>query len=503
MEFSQEFHTRFAESVAKAISETQYAIPNSEKANSPTVETATSPVTGEEVTRTSYSAQSALTPASGAELLQIKDAIADGNRVTQEQNDALISKLGAVVDKVTQSMLQGLNTSSSDATQNALNADVMQQASQQQAESRQTEEAKSQIDAVAREAAAESGKADQARMEGLTPTAEEAHGGASVADADLAKMVEEAQAFYESQKGGAEPQGQADADEIQGMLDALDSLGVSEEEKEEEKEEFWEGLEKSLNGVLSAQAEKKKGESITPTQLKAITDDMTGELGGVIRQQNGRMIIPRDAAAAEMPTTDAGITGAGKAIEMEGARGRGEKGPDRERPMAPVNGLGRSMSNIERLLMQNFQSLSQLFRRPPRLPCRGEAGAEGLHARSAAGPRSRGSRRQAGGSRLSQGTCRRSGLPGRLSRSLPPPRGAAKLTGMAAGRRQEAGQHGRWAAPRSWPAWCQASARSWPSWPLGGAAKLTGMAAGRRREADRHGRWAASRSWPTRPPTGS
>ena len=420
MEFSQAFHTRFAESVAKAISETQYAIPNSEKANSPTVETATSPATGEEVTRTSYSAQSALTPASGAELLQIKDAIADGNRVTQEQNDALISKLGAVVDGVTQSMLQGLNTSSSDATQNALNADVMQQASQQQAESRQAEEAKSQIDAVAREAAAESGKADQARMEGLTPTAEEAHGGASVADADLAKMVEEAQAFYESQKSGAEPQGQIDTDEIQGMLDALDSLGVSEEEKEEEKEEFWEGLEKSLNGVLSAQAEKK-GESITPTQLKAITDDMTGELGGVIRQQNGRMIVPRDAAAAEMPTTDAGITGAGKAIEMEGARGRGEKGPDRERPMAPVNGLGRSMSNIERLLMQNFQSLSQLFRRPPRLPCRGEAGAEGLHARSAAGPRSRGSRRQAGGSRRSQGTCRRSGRPSRLSCSLAPP----------------------------------------------------------------------------------
>ena len=448
MEFSQAFHTRFAESVAKAISETQYAIPNSEKANSPTVETATSPATGEEVTRTSYSAQSALTPASGAELLQIKDAIADGNRVTQEQNDALISKLGAVVDKVTQSMLQGLNTSSSDATQNALNADVMQQASQQQAESRQAEEAKSQIDAVAREAA-ESGKADQARMEGLTPTAEEAHGGASVADADLAKMVEEAQAFYESQKSGAEPQGQIDTDEIQGMLDALDSLGVSEEEKEEEKEEFWEGLEKSLNGVLSAQAEKKKGESITPTQLKAITDDMTGELGGVIRQQNGRMIVPRDAAAAEMPTTDAGITGAGKAIEMEGARGRGEKGPDREKPMAPANGLGRSMSNIERLLMQNFQSLSQLFRRPPRLPCRGEAGAEGLHARSAAGPRSRGSRRQAGGSRLSQGTCRRSGLPGRLSRSLS---GAAKLAGMAgmaAGRRQEAGRHGRRAASRS------------------------------------------------------
>ena len=420
MEFSQAFHTRFAESVAKAISETQYAIPNSEKANSPTVETATSPAIGEEVTRTSYSAQSALTPASGAELLQIKDAIADGNRVTQEQNDALISKLGAVVDGVTQSMLQGLNTSSSDATQNALNADVMQQASQQQAESRQAEEAKSQIDAVAREAAAESGKADQARMEGLTPTAEEAHGGASVADADLAKMVEEAQAFYESQKSGAEPQGQIDTDEIQGMLDALDSLGVSEEEKEEEKEEFWEGLEKSLNGVLSAQAEKK-GESITPTQLKAITDDMTGELGGVIRQQNGRMIVPRDAAAAEMPTTDAGITGAGKAIEMEGARGRGEKGPDRERPMAPVNGLGRSMSNIERLLMQNFQSLSQLFRRPPRLPCRGEAGAEGLHARSAAGPRSRGSRRQAGGSRRSQGTCRRSGRPSRLSCSLAPP----------------------------------------------------------------------------------
>ena len=449
MEFSQAFHTRFAESVAKAISETQYAIPNSEKANSPTVETATSPATGEEVTRTSYSAQSALTPASGAELLQIKDAIADGNRVTQEQNDALISKLGAVVDGVTQSMLQRLNTSSSDATQNALNADVMQQASQQQAESRQAEEAKSQIDAVAREAA-ESGKADQARMEGLTPTAEEAHGGASVADADLAKMVEEAQAFYESQKSGAEPQGQADADEIQGMLDALDSLGVSEEEKEEEKEEFWEGLEKSLNGVLSAQAEKKKeGGSITPTQLKAITDDMTGELGGVIRQQNGRMIVPRDAAAAEMPTTDAGITGAGKAIEMEGARGRGEKGPDRERPMAPANGLGRSMSNIERLLMQNFQSLSQLFRRPPRLPCRGEAGAEGLHARSAAGPRSRESRRQAGGSRLSQGTCRRSGLPGRLSRSLS---GAAKLAGMAgmaAGRRQEVGRHGRRAASRS------------------------------------------------------
>ena len=448
MEFSQAFHTRFAESVAKAISETQYAIPNSEKANSPTVETATSPATGEEVTRTSYSAQSALTPASGAELLQIKDAIADGNRVTQEQNDTLISKLGAVVDKVTQSMLQGLNTSSSDATQNALNADVMQQASQQQAESRQTEEAKSQIDAVAREAAAESGKADQARMEGLTPTAEEAHGGASVADADLAKMVEEAQAFYESQKGGAEPQGQADADEIQGMLDALDSLGVSEEEEEEEKEEFWEGLEKSLNGVLSAQAEKK-GESITPTQLKAITDDMTGELGGVIRQQNGRMIVPRDATAAERPVPDAGIMGAGKAIEMEGARGRGEKGPDRERPMAPVNGLGRSMSNIERLLMQNFQSLSQLFRRPPRLPCRGEAGAEGLHARSAAGPRSRGSRRQAGGSRLSQGMCRRSGLPGRLSRSLS---GAAKLAGMAgmaAGRRQEVGRHGRRAASRS------------------------------------------------------
>ena len=464
MEFSQAFHTRFAESVAKAISETQYAIPNSEKANSPTVETATSPATGEEVTRTSYSAQSALTPASGAELLQIKGTIADGNRVTQEQNDALISKLGAVVDKVTQGMLQGLNTSSSDATQNALNADVMQQASQQQAEARQAEEAKSQIDAVAREAAAESGKADQARMEGLTPTAEEAHGGASVADADLAKMVEEAQAFYESQKGGAEPQGQADADEIQGMLDALDSLGVSEEEEEEEKEEFWEGLEKSLNGVLSAQAEKKKkGESITPTQLKAITDDMTGELGGVIRQQNGRMIVPKDAAAAEMPTTDAGITGAGKAIEMEGARGRGEKGPDRERPMAPVNGLGRSMSNIERLLMQNFQSMSQLFRRPPRLPGRGEAGAEGLHARSAAGPRSRGSRRQAGGSRLSQGTCRRSGLPGRLSRSLS---GAAKLAGMAgmaAGRRQEVGRHGRRAASRSWPAWCQASARSWPA----------------------------------------
>lgn len=449
MEFSQAFHTRFAESVAKAISETQYAIPNSEKANSPTVETATSPATGEEVTRTSYSAQSALTPANGAELLQIKDAIADGNRVTQEQNDALISKLGAVVDGVTQGMLQGLNTSSSDATQNTLNADVMQQASQQQAESRQAEEAKSQIDAVAREAA-ESGKADQARMEGLTPTAEEAHGGASVADADLAKMVEEAQAFYESQKGGAEPQGQIDTDEIQGMLDALDSLGVSEEEEEEEKEEFWEGLEKSLNGVLSAQAEKKKeGESITPTQLKAIADDMTGELGGVIRQQNGRMIVPRDAAAAEMPTTDAGITGAGKAIEMEGARGRGEKGPDRERPMAPANGLGRSMSNIERLLMQNFQSLSQLFRRPPRLPCRGEAGAEGLHARSAAGPRSRGSRRQAGGSRLSQGTCRRSGLPGRLSRSLS---GAAKLAGMAgmaAGRRQEVGRHGRRAASRS------------------------------------------------------
>lgn len=467
MEFSQAFHTRFAESVAKAISETQYAIPNSEKANSPTTETATSPATGEEVTRTSYSAQSALTPASGAELLQIKDAITDGNRVTQEQNDTLISKLGAVVDKVTQSMLQGLNTSSSDATQNALNADVMQQASQQQAESRQTEEAKSQIDAVAREAAAESGKADQARMEGLTPTAEEAHGGASVADADLAKMVEEAQAFYESQKGGAEPQGQADADEIQGMLDALDSLGVSEEEKEEEKEEFWEGLEKSLDGVLSAQAEKKKkGESITPTQLKAITDDMTGELGGVIRQQNGRMIVPRDATAAERPTPDAGITGAGKAIEMEGARGRGEKGPDRERPMAPVNGLGRSMSNIERLLMQNFQSLSQLFRRPPRLPCRGEAGAEGLHARSAAGPRSRGSRRQAGGSRLSQGTCRRSGLPGRLSRSL--------------------------AAPRSWL-----------TWPPGGAKKLASMAAGRHRKAGRRRRQAASRSWPAWPPTGS
>jgi hypothetical protein len=91
VEFSKDFHDKFAASIKSALADASYVVQDSEKTDSAKTETVASPTTGEEVSHSEYSINSAFTEEHAAALMQLRDAAANPNR-----NDTRTSRCNAV-----------------------------------------------------------------------------------------------------------------------------------------------------------------------------------------------------------------------------------------------------------------------------------------------------------------------------------------------------------------------------------------------------------------------
>jgi len=91
-----------------------------------------------------------------------------------------------------------------------------------------------------------------------------------------------------------------------------------------------------------------------------ISDDMKGEMDGILKQHKDMLIVQKEASA-EKATADTGITGAGKAIEMENAKGKEEKSAPKEASQPSQSGLVKVVKNIEKMMSMNILLLSRIF----------------------------------------------------------------------------------------------------------------------------------------------
>lgn len=270
--------------------------------------------------------------------------------MTQEQADAMLSKLENVASEATTSQLLNLNTTSSDTIQNALNADLKNQAAESQVANKEVEEKKTEISVAIHSDAKPSEKVDDSALTNVA--IQEIKQDIQLGDSDLTKMIKETQSFFESYKDTAAQIDQVNKNELQVMNSILGGI----EKSSANMQTFGDDLGKNLNGISNAE----KPSDVSMEQFKLITDSMTGELGGIIKQQNDKMVVPKEASS-EKSVPETGITGAGKALEMEGSKGKGDKEIPKEKPQKIENGLTKVVSNIERMMAQNLLLLSKVF----------------------------------------------------------------------------------------------------------------------------------------------
>jgi len=241
VEFSKDFHDKFADSIKSALADATYVVNNEEKADGEKKEEVKSTATGEETTKTEYTSNSALTEEHAASLLQIRDELVNNTSLTQEKIDSLVTQMGSIASDATLNQLLNLNTQTSDATLNALNSDVKAQATEKTAENKEVESEKAKIDADIHIDVAQTEKAEEGKISSVS--IQEIKDDLKLGDSDLTKMVEETQGFFTSYKETSDALDQTNQTILQQMDDMLGNIEGQSTDMKSNGEE----LSKSLN----------------------------------------------------------------------------------------------------------------------------------------------------------------------------------------------------------------------------------------------------------------